>query len=129
MRSERARTAFMRRLLTISIMATALAALALPASAHDISFTSGVTIHHPSEPTYRGRVFSDLTRCQRGRKIELYSTELTEPVATTKTNERGRWRIDFSGKTGYYAKVKRKVYETPGGGHRHVCKADTSRTI
>lgn len=117
----------MRRLLAGTTLVLVLGGLVLPASAHNISYSSGVTIHHPENSAiYHGRVFSDLTRCQRGRTIKLIYAKTGEVAATTATNSEGRWRHEFIG-TAYYAKVTRKVIEV--GVHRHVCLPDTSRTV
>jgi hypothetical protein len=114
------------RALAVCAAVTVLAVAALPANAHDKSFDSRVTIKHPIEPRYQGRVFSESPRCVASRTVRFfYSTG--EHIFNIETNSEGRWSFDFSGTTGYYAKVTREVRGGPG--HRHICKGDRSPTI
>src|SRR5688572_4204495 len=97
-----------------------------PATAHQKAFESRVTINHPSPPTYRGRVFSESPGCVASRTVRFFYYT-GEHIANIETDADGRWSFDFSGATGYYAKVTREV--RGGAGHRHVCRADRSPTI
>lgn len=96
------------------------------AFAHVKGFDSKVTIRAPSEATYKGRVISERPRCEPGRTVKLVRPN-GEVVATTITDAEGRWSHTFFIGDRYYAKVTRRVDGT--GAHRHVCRADRSRTI
>lgn len=102
-------------------------ALLVPAQAgaHDNSFKSRVTIHHPSDPQYRGRVFSRSPQCVADRLVKLF-TASGVLVGEDTTDDEGRWSYTFLGER-YYAKVTRAV--RGGAGHRHVCQPDRSPTI
>jgi hypothetical protein len=108
-------------------LAAALLACAGAAIAHDAGFDSKVTIRTDDMIVYKGRVTSDLHRCETNRRVELY-TGSDVFLGADRTNDEGRWRIN-TGPTAltYYARAVRKVIE--GNGHRHVCRADRSPEI
>ena len=112
------------------LVALAIVALTVAiAGAHDARYESRVTIHNPSPPTFRGRVFSRLHRCEPQRLVKLMRPlpGRDEAVGQAMTDAEGRWHFAFVGTTRYYARVTRTVIERPG--HRHVCGADRSRSI
>jgi hypothetical protein len=75
---------------------------------------------------FKGRVISEKSSCEAGRTVRLYH-EGGVFAQETESDEDGRWRVEFVGVTGYYAKATKRVRERPG--HRHVCKPDRSPTI
>ena len=93
---------------------------------HVKGFDSKVTIREPKPNVYEGRVISQRPRCERARTVKLFRAN-GEFVSSTTTDADGRWRIPLVIGKRYYAKVTRRVDGT--GAHRHVCRADRSRTI
>ena len=108
--------------------AAGLLAMAAPAGSHDAGYDSRVTIHNPQPGVWHGRVFSERDSCEPDRLVKLMRPRPgpDEEVARDRTDADGRWDYIPIGER-YYARVVRKVIERPG--HRHVCRADESRTI
>lgn len=120
----------MSRVRLLTAIALGAAALAVaPASAHDQTYPSKVTIREVEDFDYRGAVISDLVACERGRRVKIYHAQSGEDeyIADAEANEHGRWRFAFSGDR-YYAKVPRVTLMTSSG-HHHVCGSDTSPTV
>lgn len=109
-----------------------IAALALElgiAAAHTPRFDDRVTIR--DDPQFNGRVASDRAGCERGREVLILREEDGPDggFGSTATDDDGRWELATGGMlTGdFYAQVKRRVIGRAG--HKHVCKADRSRSV
>lgn len=110
-------------------VAVAVLAAGIPASAHDRSFKTRITISQPEPFAYQGRVFSKLDACVRRREIQMWRDQpgADEKVGVPfRADRRGRWSYGFFGKQ-YYVVAKRAVKRS--GNHRHVCRADRSPTV
>lgn len=94
-------------------------------SAHTEGYKSTITIEHEDGTAkYKGRVISELASCEKDRTVKLYTSE-DVVIADTTTNNKGRWKHEFSGER-YYARVTKRV--DGSGQHEHVCKPDKSPT-
>ena len=105
--------------------------VALPAAAHDATYSSDVTLRTDDNIIYKGRVTSSLRGCEQNRKVKLYSGTIGSGVYTgfsDRTNDEGRYRIN-SGPTfaDYYTRAVRKVIER--NGHTHECRGANSNQI
>jgi hypothetical protein len=92
-------------------------------------FKTKVTLSHPSDSQFAGRVSSKLKGCRKQRLVNLYYTDpatgQTQPLAVDRTNKSGRYQMDLSKAAfggSYYAQVP-KVKK--GGGKR--CRAGKSK--
>ena len=96
-----------------------------------LGFNTGVTVTHPSDTQFAGRVSSKLKGCRKQRLVNLFYTDpatgQTQPLAVDRTNKKGRYRMDLSkspfGGT-YYAqapKVKKRRVQ--------LCRAGKSNSI
>jgi hypothetical protein len=99
------------------------------AGAHKARFASVVTIHVSRSGGFGGSVYSIKPRCEKHRLVKLVAETAgdDEAVGDDRTDSKGRWKVNITGSTGYYAHVTRKVLTRPG--HRHVCRGDRSRVI
>jgi hypothetical protein len=119
----------------IPLLALVLALAAVTAaSAHNRVFRSQVTIRQ--NPEFHGKVLSTNHRCEVDRKVKLVLRKpgTNRVVGVTFTDENGKWAITDPDQGGihpnkaYRAAVARKVLRNDAG-HRHVCRADRSKTV
>ena len=63
-------------------------------------FKTKVTLSHPSDSEFAGRVSSKLKGCRKQRLVNLYYTDPTtgqkQPLAVDRTNKKGRFKMDLS---------------------------------
>ena len=92
-------------------------------------FKTRVTLSHPSDTQFTGRVSSKLKACRKQRLVNLFYTDpttgQTQPLAVDRTNKKGRFRMDLSKSAfggSYYAQAP-KVKK--GGVQR--CRAGKSK--
>ena len=100
-----------RRTRVAAIAAAALVALALvpPGVSGDRGANTHITMSKLSSTGAAGEVNSGRRACEGGRKVSLFVLEsfFTDKLAVTRTNSRGRWRIERVLKEGvYFAKVE-----------------------
>ena len=100
--------------------------LAATVPAHTARYPSRVTIHALDTANWRGRVFSDLDRCERNRLVKIFHAPDDAFITETRTDADGHYRAFVAGNS-YYAKVTRKVLDSAG--HHHLCGADRSPTV
>jgi hypothetical protein len=124
------------------------------AAGHEARFDSSVSIHFYDHQApnpgpnrcgdlsnidcFYGRVTSPLSRCERGRTVEVFrqldapppgKRVFTESIGTVESDQDGRWILGVNdpGSADYYARVHRQVIEREG--HVHVCKSAVSRLL
>ena len=103
--------------------------MAWPASAHERSFKTRITISEPEPFQYAGRVFSGSAACVRFRELQMWRDgpgDDDEYLSTFNADRQGRWVFHFVGDE-YYVRAKRFVAKRSAR-HRHVCRAGRSPT-
>ena len=118
-----------------SVAAVCLGCLLLPPA-------TGAVAHQYSAPTttsfkykdgeFRGRVDSPRDACISQRKVKLvrHTDSDKEVVGRTRSNSKGRWRIDQPNAAGTYNAVVVRRFSAPTG-HVHQCQrgASTPTTV
>jgi hypothetical protein len=95
---------FRRTGLTVLAALLALSLAGLPAAAkkhkkRDV-FATRVTLTHPSDTQFAGRVSSKLEGCRKQRVVNLFYTDPAtgqrQPLGVDRTNKKGRYEMDLS---------------------------------
>lgn len=63
---------------------------------------------------FSGRVTSSAQPCIANRRVRLYSDSENRFIASTMTNEKGRWRIRHRGTRSFWANTRRKARHRVG---------------
>jgi hypothetical protein len=112
----------------ICVAGTALASLALSATASGDSSKDSKIVMDPDPPTYLGVVISTSKNCLEGRKVKVLRVTKgrDEVLGRDLTDKDGVWGVPVTPKPGntYYAKVKRQS-ETNGV----FCAGDRSNRV
>lgn len=92
---------------------------------------SEVSIRNPEEGRFAGRVTSHMRWCEKNRKVVLKKVRKGDDrrVASTRTNDNGRWRLDDVGVEGRVYAVARYKERSYGIDSRDICYRAKSRTI
>lgn len=101
-----------------------------PASKISIRYGLGAPGARVISNYFKGRVRSDLARCERGRTVKVFHKVPgpDELIGTVLTDAQGIWAFGSDIAAGeHYAKVTPRRFDV--GPNRYVCRGATSRTI
>lgn len=116
----------MSRIAAIAGTAALTLLLAPPAMADD-KYDSSIRVAN-SFPAFHGKVRSPNELCMENRKVILYSEQVgkDDVLGKTRTNERGRWKIEIEPTSGaFYAKARRGGSASLG----IVCRKAVSKPV
>jgi hypothetical protein len=94
-------------------------------------FGTGVTLSHPSDREFTGRVSSKLKGCRAQRLVTLYytdpSTFQTQPLSVQRTTKKGNYRVDLT-QSAYGGSYRAQVPKVSKGRGR-LCRAGRSNVL
>ena len=120
----------LRRVATLLLAAVVVLALAATASGAKRGGTK-VTLTHPNNSRFAGRVKSNRKVCRTQRLVTLYYTDpftgQRQPLSVQRTKGKGRYRVDLP-QPAYGGRYQARVTKVTKRG-RKVCRGGRSRVL